>query len=323
MRVLITGAHGFIGGAIARRLEEDPSMEIFAASRAPRAPQGRVLPVQLDLLDPGSLDRAPPGADAVIHCAYGDRASTVEGTRNLLAWARKAGVPRLVHLSSIAVYGPATGEVAENHPRVPSTGGDYAAWKSEAEALCEAATQIGTVLLRPSIVHGAGSALWVTKMARRLQVGAIGDLGPAGEGLCNLVHVRDVAEAAVAGLTGRPGAYNVNGTGINSTGAITWNEYFARLARAAGLPLPRLSSASLRLRDLAAFPVKALGKLLPPLRGALPARLLETPLPAERKLYALRATYPVAKAAEGLGWSPRIGLDEGIADGASWWRQAQ
>ncbi len=318
MRVLITGAHGFIGGATARRLGEDPAMEILAASRSARAPQGRILPVQLDLRDSVSLDRALQGVDAVIHCAYADRATTVEGTRNLVAAAQRNGVRRLVHLSSIAVYGQASGEVTESHPRIPSTGDDYAAWKAAAEEICEAAPEIGTVMLRPTIVHGAGSGLWVTKMARRLEAGAIGDLGAAGEGICNLVHVRDVAEAAVAGLTGQPGAYNVNGDE-----PITWNDYFARLARATGLPLPHLSPATLRRRALAAFPIKVVARLLPPLRGALPAALLETPLTAEQALFALRATYPAALAAEGLGWSPRIGIDEGIAEGAAWWLQAR
>lgn len=291
-------------------------MEVLAASRSPRAPQGRLLPVQLDLRDPAGFERLPTGIDAVIHCAYGDRAATVDGTGNLIAWARRAGVPRLVHLSSIAVYGMATGEVTESHPRIPSTGEGYAAWKAATEELCAAAPEIATVVLRPTIVHGAGSTLWVSKMARRLQSGVIGDLGPGGEGLCNLVHVRDVAEAAVAGVTGQPGAYNVNGAE-----AITWNDYFARLARAIGVALPRLSQAALQRCGLMALPVKALAKLLPPLRATLPAALLEAPGAAELPLFALRATYPVAHAAQGLGWAPRIGIDEGIAEGAAWWRQ--
>lgn len=318
MRVVITGAYGFIGSAIAHRLSDEPSIVLLAASRSPRGPQGRAIPIQLDLRDSGSLDRGLQGVDAIIHCAYGDRAATVDGTRNLVTWARRSGVRRLVHLSSIAVYGDAQGEVTEKHPRVSSSGSGYAAWKAETEEICEAATEIDIVTLRPTIVHGAGSVLWVTKMAQRLRVGAIGDLGPAGEGFCNLVHVRDVAEAAVAGLTGQPGAYNINGPE-----PVTWNAYFAQLAQAIGVPLPRISAASLRLRGVAAYPVKALGKVLPPLRGILPAALLEAPTPAEQQLYTLRATYPVDKAATGLSWTPRIGVEDGISEGASWWRHTR
>lgn len=318
MRVLITGAHGFIGGAITRRLAGDPAMEVLAASRSARTPQGRIRPVQLDLRDAASLERALQGVEAVVHCAYADRATTVDGTRNLVAAMRRTGVGRLVHLSSISVYGKASGQVTESWPRIPGSGDDYAGWKAAAEEICEAAPGISTVMLRPAIVHGAGSGLWVSKMARRLEAGAIGDMGPAGEGTCNLVHVSDVAEAAAAGLTGRPDAYNINGTE-----PIAWNDYFARLAGAIGVPLPHISPTALRLRALAAFPLKAVGRLLPPLRGALPTVLLETPLAPEQKIYALRATYPVALAAEGLGWAPRIGIDEGIADGVAWWLQSR
>lgn len=293
-------------------------MEVLAASRSARPPQGRIRPVQLDLRDPASLGQALQEVEAVVHCAYADRATTVDGTRNLVAAMRRAGVGRLVHLSSISVYGEASGEVTESRPRIPGSGDDYGGWKAAAEEICEAAPEIAIVMLRPTIVHGAGSGLWVSKMARRLEAGAIGDMGAAGEGTCNLVHVRDVAEAAAAGLTGRPGAYNISGTE-----PITWNDYFARLAGAIGVPLPGISPAALRVRALAAFPVKVVARLLPPLRGALPAALLETPLAPEQKIYALRATYPVALAAEGLGWAPRIGIEEGLADGAAWWLQSR
>jgi nucleoside-diphosphate-sugar epimerase len=315
MRVLVTGAHGFIGGVIARQLVQAGGFTVLAGSRSPRSGVDGLEPVRLDVRDKASLLTALRGVDAVVHCAVGDRATTIDGTRNLLEAARDTGVQRLVHLSSISVYGMATGRVDEQTPRVSAFGKDYGAWKTAAEVICETATGIEVVMLRPTIVHGAGSGIWVGKMARRLQSGAIGDLGVLGDGTCNLVHVRDVATAALTSLRGAPGAYNVNGPE-----AITWNTYFRRLAAAFGLPCPVLTPAGLRLAASLSLPIKAAARALPGIAGRLPSRLLLAPGSAEMPLFALVADYPTDAAAHGLGWAPAVGIAEGLADSAAWLR---
>ncbi len=110
----------------------------------------------------------------------------------------------------------------------------YAAWKAAAEQACLAQPGVETVRLRPAIVYGAGRhALGVADGAAH-PVRPLGQFGAAGEGICNLVHVADVA-AAVAAALAAPAvagpAFNVNGPE-----AITWNQWFARLAAAIGAP---------------------------------------------------------------------------------------
>ena len=109
--VLVTGAGGFVGSHAVRHLSRD--MEVIAATR-----DGRDGTRRLDVRDEAGLRSGLAGVAAVVHCAVGDRAVTVDGTTALLAAAAQAGVRRFVHISSVAVYGGATGEVSEATPMV-------------------------------------------------------------------------------------------------------------------------------------------------------------------------------------------------------------
>jgi nucleoside-diphosphate-sugar epimerase len=299
MRILVTGGHGFIGAVACDRLARQH--EVIAASRRSG----------VDVTRPETLAPALAGVEAVVHCAVDGRASIVEGTANLLAAARAAGVRRFVHLSSVAVYGAAEGAVRESTPRVPADAG-YGLWKAEAEALVEAERAMEVVILRPALVYGPGDPLWIGKMARRLRHGSLGTLGDAGEGLADLVHVRDVAEAIALALAGRPGTCNLGGPE-----PVTWNAYLARLAAGLGLTPRTLSPAALAWNARLGLPAKAAARLLPPLRGFLPERWLDAPGVGELALFRRRATYPWEAAREHLGWEPQIGLDAGLAESLS------
>ncbi len=310
--VLVTGAAGFIGGHVLRHLSCDEGLCVIAATRA-----GRDGARVLDLRDPAGMPAALAGVAAVVHCAVGDRAVTVDGTASLLRAAAEAGVRRVVHLSSVAVYGAASGVVREDAALVAATGNGYAAWKAAAEQACLAERGVESVRLRPAIVYGAGGTLWVSQMARRIRSGRWGVFGPAGDGLCNLVHVSDVATAVAAALrapAAAGSAFNVNGPE-----AITWNAWFARLAAGIGAgPLPAVSPRRLYLRSLAALPLKAVARLRP---GVAAEWLLGAPAASERTLFALHASYPTDAARAALSWAPAIGIADGLAESVAWLRQ--
>jgi nucleoside-diphosphate-sugar epimerase len=309
--VLITGAAGFVGGHVLHRLSNEPTMFAIAATR-----DGRGNSRKLDLRDPKAMQAALVGVTALVHCAVGDRSVTVDGTRALLRAAAKAGVRRFIHISSVAVYGLATGAVGEDAPLVSSASNDYAGWKAAAEAACLAEAGIETIRLRPTIVYGPGGTLWVSQMARRIRSGRWGVFGVGGEGTCNLIHVSDVASAVVAALNAPTagGAFNVNGPE-----AITWNEWFCRLAADIGAPpLREISPRTLHARSLASLPLKALSRVKP---GVAADWLLGAPASSELILFALAATYPTDTARAVLGWSPAVTIDEGLADSVAWLRQ--
>jgi nucleoside-diphosphate-sugar epimerase len=163
---------------------------------------------------------------------------------------------RVVHLSSMAVYGAATGRVDETHGLAPV--GDYAVSKAQSEALLRDHVAAGgnAVILRPGCVHGPGSEQWTGRIARLLRAGRLGDLGPDGDGICNLTAAADLA-TAVAVAVCKPG---INGEAFNVSDREPdrWNAYFKRLAVAIGAtPLPHIPHWQLRAEKLLAYPLKA------------------------------------------------------------------
>ena len=297
--VLVTGAGGFVGRAVVRHLRASGT-DVRAGTRG-GADVGDVPGIALDVTDRASCDRAMDGADAVVHCAVGAAGVTVDGTRTLLAAARSR---RVVHFSSIAVYGATAGTVTEDAV-LPQGLRGYGAWKQAAEAMCGA----NVVRLRPTIIYGSGATVFVDQLLARMRAGRWGQFGADADGLCNPVHVDDVARAACLALTADAGGQALN---IDAGTPLTWNAWFARLAALDGITLPEYPPGRLRTWSRAALLAKALARLAPPLRPAL-AQALLAPAASECALYRLHATYPATRARSLLGWQPLIPLEDGIA----------
>jgi nucleoside-diphosphate-sugar epimerase len=309
--ILVTGSAGFVGGHVLTHLTRDLGLNAIGTTR-----DGRPGSRRLDLRDPAGMQAALAGVSAVVHCAVGDRAVTVDGTAALLRAAVQAGVSRVVHVSSIAVYGAATGQVREDTPMVPPDGQGYAAWKAAAEQVCLAETRVQTVRLRPTIVYGPGSTLWAGQMARRIRSGRWGVAGAAGDGTCNPVHVSDVATAIAVALA-TPGAAG-QAFNINGPETLTWNDWFTRLGQAIGAPrLPTVSPATFRARAYAALGLKAMARIWPRVGRDW---LLGAPARSELALFSLRASYPTDAARRVLDWTPTITIADGLIDTAAWLR---
>jgi nucleoside-diphosphate-sugar epimerase len=309
--ILVTGAGGFIGRHLVQRLSDDP-----AATVIPTTSDGRDGTRRLDLRDTATLQTSLSGAAALVHCAVGDRSVTVDGTRALLAAAAKAGVRRFVHISSVAVYGDASGTVGEATRLVSGAGQGYGAWKAAAEEACLAQTGLDIVRLRPAIVYGPGSALWTVQLARRIESGRWGVLGSAGEGTCNPVHISDVVSSVICALH----APAVSGVALNVSGTETmsWNEWFKSNADALGAPeLRAISPLELKARVFGALPLKAVARVLP---GFAADWLLGSPARSELNLFALRAVYPIDLAQSQLGWTPTVGVHDGLKQSVAWLR---
>lgn len=166
MRILVTGADGFLGGHIARGLEQsghDVVRSVYA--RASRGSELRV-----DLASAPALTLLPRSIDAVVHAAgiVDGRATraqmyaaNVRATANLVAWAAGAHARHFVHLSSVAVYGPlALGEERDEqtlrlglHLGLP-----YMRTKALAER-CVEQSGVPYTLLRPPVVLGPGDTV--------------------------------------------------------------------------------------------------------------------------------------------------------------------
>ncbi len=252
MRVLVTGATGFIGGNVARRLWSR-GHEVRALVRS----GGNTLtidgtgirPVMGDILDRDSVARAVEGCEGVFHCAaaytFWSRdprltyRTNVEGTANVLEAARRAGVSRVVYTSTVSTVGLSSGELGtEETPLDPRhLTGHYKKSKYQAEvlALKMASDGLPVVVVNPTTPVGP----WDVKptptgkmvldfLLRRIP--AYLDTG------MNLVDVEDVAIGHILAMErGQPGQRYLLGNRN-----VSLKEAFAMLQEITGLPAPRL-----------------------------------------------------------------------------------
>ncbi|KOX37811.1 MULTISPECIES: NAD-dependent epimerase/dehydratase family protein [unclassified Streptomyces] len=207
-RVALTGATGFIGsavlGALARERDELPGGERFVIRVL-----GRRLPdeaaalvdewVPVDLSDPRTVDGSCGGADVLLHLAAAlgpdeERCARINvgGTAALAGEAGRAGVRRMVHLSTSAVYGPGPhrGIAVDEVAPAPASAASRTRLAAEEHALAA-----GAVVLRPGLVTGAGDRWVVPALARLLDVAP--GLWDGGRGLLSMVDVVDLARLFV------------------------------------------------------------------------------------------------------------------------------
>jgi len=263
--VVVTGASGNVGQAVVRALTA-AGHRVTGLCRRPPTPgsvpgEDRVAWRAVDLTDDGALPvlRATfARADAVVHLAWGFQPSHrldlleelgVGGTRRVAQTALEAGVPHLVHMSSVGVYSPRTSDepVDETYPREGVPTSPYSCHKAAAEHLLDdlepgagAATTI--TRLRPGIVgqRAAGSALLRYAVPGLVPASALRlvPVLPIDRSLeVQLVHAEDVADAVRRVVeTGAGGAFN-----LVTAPPVTASDIASALgARAVHVPAPAL-----------------------------------------------------------------------------------
>lgn len=214
MKVLVTGAAGFIGGHLCKALV---GHEVVATDIAGTPHSHDVREIPEGLLQ---------GCDAVIHgggisgpmVLADDPAEVIDinvrGTARLLAMARQAGVRRFIGLSSVSVYGDADGTVTEDAPLRATNA--YGSSKAASDLLIRTYARYGleTLVLRIGWVYGVGRTTDAL-----IQPVVRGDaVAVGGDHFLQFVHVDDVVAAVLAAMTrGSSGAaYNINGAEVAS-----------------------------------------------------------------------------------------------------------
>jgi len=243
MRILVSGASGFLGTAVVGALAaggHDVRGLVRARAKAPVVTSAGGTPVVGDVLLPASLATAAAGCEAIVHLAQSfdegpehARAVRVEGARNLAAAARSSGVRRLVIGSGYWVYPGGPDRLDEESPVRPI---GLSGWNFAAEAEGSAAAASGgleAIAVRPGMVYGNGS--WFREMAGELVDGTYRFVGDGSHRL-SPVALPDAAEGFRAiverGEAGR--TYLV----VDDL-PVSHREFAAYVARELGAPSPR------------------------------------------------------------------------------------
>ncbi|HSP71202.1 MAG TPA: NAD-dependent epimerase/dehydratase family protein, partial [Gaiellaceae bacterium] len=242
MTILVTGGTGFVGGHVVHELraQERPLRLLVRDPRAGARAAGLGAElVQGDMTDADSLRRAVEGCRAVVHLVAIRRGRPqdferlmVQGTRDLLAAAKQAGVERFVHMS-------AAGTSEQTAQVVPYF---RAKWESEQAV---AGTGLAYTIFRPSFVFGrdGGALPMFMRQARYSPVTPV-----VGTGLAKIqpIWVDDVAAYFAAAIDKAEAVNRVFELG--GPDVVTWNELYARIAKVLGKRRGRLNIPSGLLR---------------------------------------------------------------------------
>jgi len=252
--VVVTGANGLVGSRTCAALVERGATVRAVVRRPGTAPVLAGVEERVgDFPDPDFAAVVVEGASAVVttvHPMGSDRSAQhsigVEGTTVFARAAAEAGVERLVHISTAAVYdrSPEAGDVDESSPLVADDAGDYPVTKRDTDAALADVEGLTRVLLRPPAILGAGgSSVW-----NSLRPAEIRDEEPARHAVpaqtFAWVHVDDLAAFAADIASGRvatsddPAAGPVAGacTPVNvAAGPATVRDYYATVTGALGV----------------------------------------------------------------------------------------
>ncbi|MBX6324179.1 MAG: SDR family NAD(P)-dependent oxidoreductase [Rhodospirillaceae bacterium] len=307
--VAVTGATGFIGRHLSRRLAED-GWTLRLLVRRPEAaaaldlPGATVVPGRLE--DSASLRRLVVGADAIVHAAGLVKARSrdsffavnAEGTRRLVeAAAAQPGTPPLfVLLSSLAA----------REPRLST----YAASKRAGEAALQAAKgALRWTILRPPAVYGPGDRE-ILPLFRAVAAG-LGPMPARPTARLSILHVEDLA-AAVAALLARPLPGEILEIHDGREGGYSWPELVGAAAAAVGRQPLRVSVPPLALR-LAGLAVQAGAALL-----SRPAMLTHGKV---REILHPDWVVRDSRLMQAVGWQPKIDASGGFRQTVDWYRR--
>jgi nucleoside-diphosphate-sugar epimerase len=313
-RAAVTGAAGFIGAALCRRLVAEGA-EVVGVDVAERE-AGRVRAAGAefapgDVTDRGALTAALEGAELVVHTAAYVREwgameefvrVNVGGTAKVLDAAAEAGAERAVHISSVVVYGYDDPTEQDEGAFRRTYGDPYIDTKSASDRI---ACRRGAVVIRPGDVYGPYGTQWVLRPLAMAKAGRLAVPGK-GEGPMLPLYVDDLVEAVLLGLErGAPGeAYTAW-----QDEPVSFAEHLGRIARMAGgreprpLPRPVLRAAGAAMEGRAR------------LRGTAPTFTSRAVTFVDR-----RGTVSIEKARRELGWEPRVSYEEGMGRTEEWLR---
>ncbi|WP_288465942.1 NAD(P)-dependent oxidoreductase [uncultured Curtobacterium sp.] len=315
MRVLVTGASGFLGAATATAVR-DAGHTVRTLQRRPSGVQG-VTDVLGTVTDADTVRAAVADVDAVVHLAAkvslaGDPADfarvNVTGTQTLLDAARASGVQRFVAVSSpsVAHTGSSLAGVGAGPAEPEAARGDYARTKAAAELLALAADGPGfaVVAVRPHLVWGPGDTQLVGRIVERARAGRL-PLLDSGAALIDTLYVDNAASAMVAALehAADPDVHG-NAYVVTNGEPRPVGELLAGICTASSVPAPRWHVPA-GLARVAGSVVEAVWRVRPGADEPPMTRFLAEQLSTAH-------WFDQRRTRADLQWAPTVSIDEGL-----------
>ena len=311
MKIVVSGATGFLGGHLCRRLVE-LGHDVVGLGRD--AVKGALLGVPFEAVDLGATGRLAgvDQADAFVHCAalssnWGRRAdferANVTGTHNALAMAQKLGVRRFVHISSPSVTFRFCDQLnLREDSALPRPVNAYAATKQHAEAIVRERTGVPAIILRPRGLYGPGDTALLPRLLRAARSGPL-PLIHHGDTVIDLTYIDDAVNAMVLALGA---ATMCDGRTYHISGgeALRIRDVAVLSAQAAGIAVrftgipASLAMAAARLAELAA--------------NLTPGRPEPLFTAYSVGLMAYSQTLDIDAARRDLGYVPQVSFAEGL-----------
>jgi 2-alkyl-3-oxoalkanoate reductase len=324
VRVLVTGATSLLARTTAEILlaRGDDVVCLQRGSSTLAAEQ-----VTADIRDATAVQRAAAGCAAIIHAAakvgvvgsWDDyRAINVDGTNNVLAAARAAGIERVVYVSSpsVAHGGNAIAGLGAEPPVLGRKNAFYAESKAMAEqaALAANADDLAVVAIRPHLVWGPGDTQLVGRIVDRARSGRLTLVG-GGAALIDTTYITNAAESLVAALDRvRPNAACAGRAYVIANGEPRpIRDLVAGICAAANAPFAP--------REVPLAIAKVAGSIV---ERAWKATRRTTEPPLTRFLAEQLGTahwFDPRPARNDLGWTPRVTIDEGLDALAAWFNK--
>ncbi len=323
MKVLITGGTGFIGSRLALRCRErGDTVRVLAQENTEAESSNRkeleATGVELQLgsvVDPVAVRRAVDGVDVVFHLAATQhemnvpdqkfRDVNVKGTQNVLEAAGQVGVRRIVHGSTIAVYGRPSGVLDEQSPVEPDN--IYGITKLEGEQLALSwCDRIPLVVIRIPEVYGPGDRR-LLKLFRAIQKKAFFVIG-RGRNLHHVIYVDDLVDGLFSAAESPDAAGEL--FVLAGPEAVSTDSMARAVADALEVPEPRFRAPLWPFALLATvmeLTFRPIG-VQPPLH--------------RRRLDFFRKSFELSteKAQKMFGFSPSVSFEEGARRTAEWYR---
>ncbi len=296
-RILVLGAANFVGARTVAALQASYWAVPIAFGKSTAA-------VSRDDLS---------AVDGIVNCTMGSAKAIRNGATALFKAAAGLDKPvRIIHLSSMTIYGSSDREVSESTPPLADLG---AYGDAHIEAECLANQYPDSVILRCGCEYGPDCTQWSERIAGLLMAHRLGDLGAAGDGICNLLFIDDLAAAILESLQ----RSIVGGQTFNLAmrGPPTWNEYFIRFAISLGaVPVRRITARRLNFETKVLAPPLKILEIIAQRWNSTTFGIAPPITSSLINLCKQEITLNVAKAEQLLetSWTP---LDEGLRRAAS------